>query len=145
MCTVEGCASAGAEADLPSWLDGGSSRSLAALPASCCLAGEALEVAVGVHNPLALELALTHVRLLFEHDGGGGEAADAALLAEVGTSFSWRGVKMLPYYSTPGVCDPLALERVLTDARLPIEHDGCSCKIIDAELLAVVCGAATLG
>lgn len=104
VSTFGGCASAGAEAALPSWLDGGSSRSLAALPASCCLAGEALEVAVGVHNPLALELALTRVSLLFEHDGGGGDAADAALLAEVGPSLlSWRGVKMVPSYSAPGV------------------------------------------
>lgn len=61
---------AGSEAGLPSWLDGGSTRSLAALPAASCVAGEALSVSVGLANPLALELALSGVRLLYEHDGG---------------------------------------------------------------------------
>ncbi|KAK9825400.1 hypothetical protein WJX81_000447 [Elliptochloris bilobata] len=67
----------GVEAGLPSWLDGGSSRSLAALPAACCVAGEALTVGVILTNPLALDLALSAVRLLYEHDCGEPDDAEA--------------------------------------------------------------------
>ena len=70
---------AGSEAGLPSWLDGGSTRSLAALPAASCVAGEALSVSVGLANPLALALALSGVRLLYEHDGGGDGDAEVHL------------------------------------------------------------------
>ena len=64
---------------MPSWLDGGSTRSLAALPAASCVSGEALTVSVGLANPLALELALSGVRLLYEHDGGGDGDAEVRL------------------------------------------------------------------
>jgi hypothetical protein len=72
----------------PSWLDGGSARSLAGAGAAACVAGEALEAAVAVRNPLALDLDLTGVRLLFEHDcggsgGGDDEAGDEGPAAEV--------------------------------------------------------------
>ncbi len=67
-----GAAGADASTAAPSWLDGGSARSLAGAGAPACVVGEALEAAVAVHNPLALDLDLTGVRLLFEHDGGGG-------------------------------------------------------------------------
>jgi hypothetical protein len=48
-----------------SWLDGGSTKALA-LHLNTALAGETVEVLIWISNPLALELELSRLRLIFE-------------------------------------------------------------------------------
>lgn len=71
-----------------SWLDGGSSSSvarLASLAVATGVAGEPIEVHVGLANPLGLELEVSRLRLRFQPEPApAGEGADLAAYARVG-------------------------------------------------------------
>jgi hypothetical protein len=63
---------AGSDSRLSSlWLDvGGSRANLAAITANISVAGEAISVEVPLTNPLLLELKLSELALLYDHDSG---------------------------------------------------------------------------
>ncbi|KAK9823583.1 hypothetical protein WJX72_003982 [[Myrmecia] bisecta] len=74
----------GSDASLSSWLDGASRNNLAALQCNTAVAGETLGVDLELANPLAVELQLAHLRLVYEHESGasGGSNAYVQVLEE---------------------------------------------------------------
>ena len=57
---------AGSDIQVASWLDGGSSSKIAGVTLNTAVVGEPLEVLVSVSNPLALELSVSRMRLVYE-------------------------------------------------------------------------------
>ena len=67
-----------------SWLDsGGSSSKVSALQLNTAVAGEMIEVLISLGNPLAVDLHISRLRLMFEPEPMPTDAPDLQQYAEV--------------------------------------------------------------
>lgn len=75
---------AGMDIGVASWLDsGGSSSKVSALQLNTAVAGEIIEVLISLGNPLAVDLQISRLRLMFEAEPMPTEAADLQHYADV--------------------------------------------------------------
>ncbi|BDA40386.1 probable trafficking protein particle complex subunit 8 [Coccomyxa sp. Obi] len=82
--SLEGPLLSGMDIGVASWLDsGGSSSKVSALQLNTAVAGEMIEVLISLGNPLAVDLHISRLRLMFEPEPMPTDAADLQHYAEV--------------------------------------------------------------